>query len=93
MLHRGNPGAIPLEAGGQAGVADGEGIGTQFHRRIEVDAAKDDAGVGRRRAQGHGDLDPGMEPDAGGADQRFQRALLQHGSRGLLAMTKRRILP
>jgi hypothetical protein len=82
--------AVLLQAGGQTGVADGEGVGAQFHRRIEVDAAEDDAGVGRRRTQGHGDLDPGMEPDAGGADQRFQRALLQHDDG---AMTKRRSLP
>ena len=53
-------------------------VGNQIDRRIEIDAAKDDAGIRRGRTQYEVHLDPAMQSDASGANQRFERALLEH---------------
>ena len=47
-------------------------------RPRQVDAAKDDAGVGRRRAQRQLDLLPAVHADADGAGHRLDRALREH---------------
>jgi hypothetical protein len=39
---------------------------------------KDDAGAGFSRAQGHGDLAPRMEADAGYVNRLFQGVLMNH---------------
>ena len=44
-----------------AGVADHEGLGGNIHRLGQIDATKDDAGIGGSRAQGHIDLDAAMQ--------------------------------
>ena len=54
------------------------GVSLDLDRLRQVDAAKDDAGVGRGRAQSHKDFFAGMESDTGGTDDIFQRALPDH---------------
>jgi hypothetical protein len=49
-------------------------------RPVEVDAVENDAGIGRRRPQRHRDLAAAMQADAGGGDNRFERALLDHAA-------------
>ena len=49
-------------------------------RARQVDAAKDDARVGRRRAQRHLDPLPAVHADADGPRHRLQGALRQHGA-------------
>ena len=53
-------------------------VGAQLDHRIEVDAAENDTGVHRRRAQGHEDLFAAVQSHAGGADHVLQGALLGH---------------
>jgi hypothetical protein len=49
-----------------------------LHRRIEVGAAEHDAGIDRRRAEGHEDLLARVQPHAGRPDGVLQSALSQH---------------
>ena len=70
--------AVAFEARRQSGVADMIGIGLDIDRLRQIDAPKHDAGIGRGRTQRQIDLFAGMQSDAGGADDVFERALLDH---------------
>ena len=74
----GHFGCARFEHGTQPGVGDKVRVGLEFGRWIKIHAAEHDAGIRRSRAQGHLDLDAGMQADAGGLDRRFQGALLNH---------------
>ena len=76
----GAPGSPPaLMRRGHARVAHRLRVDRDRHRLRQVGAAKDDAAVGRRRAQRQLDLLPAVHAHADGAGEGFQGALLQHG--------------
>jgi hypothetical protein len=79
-LHLGAAGvAAGADGGGHAGVADRHDADRDVHRRAQVDAAEDDAGVGGGRAQRQLDLLAAVDADADGTGDRLQGALLDHG--------------
>jgi hypothetical protein len=51
-----------------------------FHRTGQIHPAEYDAGIGHGRAQGEVDLVPGMQTDAGGADNIFKTTLPEHAT-------------
>jgi hypothetical protein len=67
------------QARGEPRVADEVRARGNIDRRFEVDAAEDDAGIGRRRAQRDARLLAGVQADAAGADQGLEGALPEHG--------------
>src|SRR5512143_377429 len=71
-------GGAGLEHRAQPGVGDQIRVGLDFGGRDEIHPPEHDAGIGTRRAQGHLDLDAGMQADAGRLDRRFESALLHH---------------
>jgi hypothetical protein len=78
MLNRRHLDAVLHERGAEHRFAHELRIGRNVHRPVEIDAAEHDARVLGRRAQGHVDLLPRVQPDAGGAYRRLQSALSQH---------------
>ena len=78
VLHGRDPGAVVLEHGRHRGV--GHVGGARRDRRVagQVRPAEDDAGVDRRRAQGHGHLGARVQAHAGGPDDTLEGALLDH---------------
>ena len=67
---------VLFETGTHPRIANHEGSSRDIHGFRQVDAAEDDAGIGRGRAQGHVDLDAAMQAHAGSADDGLERALL-----------------
>ncbi len=79
-LHLG-PAGVAAGADGRrhARVADRLGRHRNAHRLRQIDAAKDDAAVHRRRSEGQLDLLPAMHAQADGAGDGLEGALLEHG--------------
>ena len=73
-------GAATLKSGTHPGVDHGIGVAAELDRRVEIDAAEHDAGIGRGRPQHQIDLAATVQTDAGGTDQGLQRALTDHRS-------------
>ena len=78
MLHGGDAHTVLDQGGGEAGIAHIQRTGGDIHRHGEVGAAKNDAGVRGRGAQGQVDLVTGVQADARGADDIFERTLPDH---------------
>ena len=78
MLDGGHLGRAGFEHRAQPGVGDQIRIGFQIDGRLKVHPPKHDAGIGAGGAQGHLDLDAGMQADTRGLDGRFQGTLLDH---------------
>ena len=74
-------GAVATQAGAEGGFGHQRGAGGDLDHGIQVDAAEDDAGVDRGRAQGEEDLLAAVQPHAGGADQVLEGALAKHRRR------------
>jgi len=72
-------GAVFLQHGRKAGVADGAGGSGNLDGRIEVNAREDDAGACGCRAQRQRHLTARVQPDADGLDEGLDGALFQHG--------------
>ncbi len=73
-------GVVAGQAGAQGGLGDQVGAAGDLDHGIQVDAAEQDAGVGRRRSQRQEDLVPAVQPHAGGTDDVLQGALAEHGA-------------
>ena len=71
-------GAIALQTGTHARIADTQCRRRQIHRLIEIDATEDDAGIRGRRTQHHIDAFARVQANAGGANQRFEGSLFKH---------------
>jgi hypothetical protein len=80
VLDRVDLGATIGDGGGQAGVGDRPGVDRNLDRLGQVDPAKDDAGIGRCRAQGQLDTLPAVQSDADRLGQGFEGALRNHRS-------------
>ncbi|SOY50781.1 hypothetical protein CBM2589_B230140 [Cupriavidus taiwanensis] len=80
MLDGGNARAILLQHRRQARVADGRRGHGNLDGLGQVDAGEDDAGTRRRRTQRQCDLAAGVQADANGLHQGFDRALFEHDS-------------
>ena len=73
--------AAAISAGAQAGLADQVGLRRDLDRRGRSRCDGTRCRVSRRsRTQGHVDLFAAMQPDAGGADDVLEGALLEHWS-------------
>jgi hypothetical protein len=92
MLDRRDAHAVLLQARGEARIADRIGIGLDLHRVGQIDAAEDDARVGRGRTQREIDLLSRVQSHAGRADDVLQRALTDHEMLELALKIRRRIL-
>ena len=71
--------AARADRGGHAGVADIVDPHLNIDRLIQVDAAKDDAGIRCSRSQGQLDALTAVDADTDGAGQRLDGSLLKHG--------------
>ncbi|MNL29898.1 hypothetical protein D3C87_1516070 [compost metagenome] len=80
MLHRVHLGIAHRDGGGQPGVGNRLGADRNVHRLGQVHPPKHDAGV--RLCGPQGQLDPlaAVQPDAYGAGQCLEGALLEHGA-------------
>src|SRR6266702_1349884 len=67
-----------IQCGAHRRVADMLGMSLEIDHVIQVRATKDDAGVRRRRSQGHQDLLPRMQPHARGTNRILECSLIQH---------------
>ena len=78
MLDGGNLDTTRFECRGKAGIGNVIGAGAYFNRILEIDATKDDPGIDRGRPQGEVDFFACVESYAGGADNVFERSLINH---------------
>jgi hypothetical protein len=79
VLHRTHLGVAHRQRGGQPGVGDGLRVHGDVHRLRQVNAAKHDAGVRRRRPQRQFDTLAAVQAHAHRARQRLQCSLRKHG--------------
>lgn len=81
MLDRRDARTILLQHRREARVADRHRRGRDIDRRRQIDAREHDARVRRGRPQRQHDLAARVQTDAGGLDDGFDGALLQHGGK------------
>lgn len=79
MLDRGDLGAAVHERGGETRLFDQVSARRNILRRIEIRAAKDDAGIGRCALKRDLNADARMKCDARGGDVASDGVLLWHG--------------